>query len=145
MDFKNAKYLLINTDPRYWEDSTLDGVKDDNLNPKMPCIEDVEGRKIWKPKIDIAEGRILDWIGVEADICYKICDAGHYELLDENNVVIANADDWEGGSYVPTILDCSEEKDSFGDYIQMSVDSAGKIKNWKPDFRDFHDPNINYE
>ncbi|MDR1981508.1 MAG: hypothetical protein LBQ39_07815 [Tannerellaceae bacterium] len=141
-NFKDAKFLKVSAGVRYWEDAQIDGVYDDEDNPKMQFVNDTEIvrgiKKYWRPVIDLDKGQIVDWnVGTSAFVHYKVCDDGHYELLDENKEVIANADDWNGGSYVPTILDCSEDKDSFGDYIILIIDENGFIKDFDKRFDGF--------
>ena len=75
----------------------------------------------------------LPIIGIEANIHFKICDAGSYFLRDEfNNIVLSIEND-----YVPTIA-CPEEN-GYGDYIIMNIDKNGQIANWRPDIDDFLD------
>jgi hypothetical protein len=111
------KTLKLKVEPRYWEDSTVNG------------IEDVDGKlipfrngDIWEPEIDIDKGVVIDWpIGMVAKIHYKVCDAGDYYLKDtEGNIVLSK----EG--YVPGIM----PGEHYGDYIILSVDGDGKIENW---------------
>jgi len=139
--FKNVKYLKIDAGVRYWEDASINGVPDDKENPKIPFVVEREFRgemkKYWQPLIDVDNGTVVNWTGIEAYIHYKVCDDGHYELLDENMNIVAIADDWKGGSYVPTILDCTGAKESYGDYIIMTVHKDGKIDYWNKDFKGF--------
>jgi hypothetical protein len=84
--------------------------------------------------IDIDTGKITNWKeGVEADIHFKVCDAGTYQLLDENKKVIL-----EKEGYVPDIM-CPEGA-GYGDYIIMKIDKDGIIANWDAeDIDDFTD------
>ena len=91
-------------------------------------------RDLWCPEIDIETGTILNWVpGVKADIHFKVCDAGSYYLLDgEGKTVLKIENDYVPNSLAPG---------SYGDYIEMQVDTTGKIVNWphKISFEDFFD------
>lgn len=123
------KTLLIKAEVLYWEDATVNGVKDES-GDLIPCRVKDE----WCPEIDIDSGLILNWAkGVSADVHYNVCDAGSYYLNDENgNVVLSIEDD-----YVPNKLIPGE----YGDYIIMNINEDGFITNWSknPDIIDFLD------
>lgn len=73
---------------RYWEDSELNGVEDDETDPKMPCVESVEHfhyckkQLAWCPIIDLDNGRILNWCRgeVTAELAFKEGANYVYEL-----------------------------------------------------------------
>jgi hypothetical protein len=123
------KYLQAKAEVRYWEDATIDGVEDED-GTLTPCRDG----DLWCPLIDIDTGKITNWKeGVEADIHFKVCDAGTYQLLDENKKVIL-----EKEGYVPDIM-CPEGA-GYGDYIIMKIDKDGIIANWDAeDIDDFTD------
>ena len=121
------KTLLVEADVRYWEDATVNGVEDEN-GDLIPCK--VGGT--WKPIIDLETGLITNWEkGKEANIHYKVCDAGEYWLQDENGEKIVKAK----GYYVPDFLAIDDS--GYGDYIIMKVDRDGKINNWRFDSEPF--------
>ena len=122
-----VKTLLVEADVRYWEDATVNGVEDEN-GDLIPCkVGDT-----WKPIIDLETGLITNWEkGKEADIHYKVCDAGEYWLQDENGEKIVKAK----GYYVPEFLAIDDS--GYGDYIIMKVDKDGKINNWRFDSEPF--------
>ena len=122
-----VKTLLVEADVRYWEDATVNGVEDEN-GDLMPCkVGDT-----WKPIIDLETGLITNWEkGKEANIHYKVCDAGEYWLQDENGKKIVKAK----GYYVPDFLAIDDS--GYGDYIIMKVDKEGKINNWRFDSEPF--------
>ena len=122
-----VKTLLVEADVRYWEDATVNGVEDEN-GDLIPCkVGDT-----WKPIIDLETGLITNWEkGKEANIHYKVCDAGVYWLQDENGEKIVKAK----GYYVPDFL--SIDDSGYGDYIIMKVDKDGKINNWRFDTEPF--------
>lgn len=123
-----VKTLQVEAGVRYWEDSTINGLNDDEKGSNIPCRES----STWKPLIDIETGVILNWEkGKEASIHYKVCDNGEYWLLDEqgNRVVKAK------GYYVPDMLSIDDE--GYGDYIIMEIDKDGKINNWRFDQEPF--------
>jgi hypothetical protein len=122
-----VKTLLVEADVRYWEDATVNGVEDEN-GDLIPCkVGDT-----WKPIIDLETGLITNWEkGKEANIHYKVCDAGEYWLQDENGEKIVKAK----GYYVPDFLAIDDS--GYGDYIIMKVDKEGKINNWRFDSEPF--------
>lgn len=123
----DIKYCQLKVEPRYWEDSTVDGVEDDD-GDLIPCREG----DLWCPLINIETGEIINWSkGTIADIHYKVCDAGSYYLQDENYKTILSIED----DYVPNSLIPGQ----YGDYIVMNVDINGNIKEWKtsPNLSDF--------
>ena len=125
----DVQTLLVKAGVRYWEDATVNGVEDED-GSLIPCREG----DYWCPIINIDSGLITNWAqGVTANIHYKVCDDGTYELKDTDwNTVAAIEDD-----YVPNIM-CIDDK-GYGDYIIMKVDETGQILNWhkKPPIKDF--------
>jgi hypothetical protein len=115
------KWLWVSAEVRHWEDATVNGIEDAE-GTLIPCRK----QDCWEPWIDIDTGIIKDWPkGTTAEIHYKVCDAGVYDLVDEKGDTIISVED-----YVPTCL-CPEEQ-GFGDYIIMSVNEDGQIQGWKP-------------
>lgn len=120
------KYILVEAYVRYWEDGYINNEQDNDLDPKMPCIEN---NNIWKIIIDIDTGKIENWPdNIVADIHYKVCDAGEYYILDENKQKIFKYYD----HYVPKFL--SIESKGYGDYIILKINNDGYINNWKFNF-----------
>jgi hypothetical protein len=123
-----VKYLQVCAGVRYWEDAKVNG-KEDELGDLIPCRE----KGLWKPRIGIDEGKILNWKkGVRAEIHYKVCDSGKYDLLDEDGEVVYSKD-----GYVPEIM--CPEGNGYGDYIIMKVNENGYIANWDADLSDFEE------
>ncbi len=124
--------LQAEIEPRYGEDTEVDGVQDKEGN-SIPCREG----EFWIPIINIETGIITNWEGNKtAKVHYKVCDAGTYHLLDKDgNVQLTK----EG--YVPDILDLYN--DSYGDYIILNIDESGQIADWnnKPNIEDFFEEN----
>ena len=121
-----VKYLRASCGVRYWEDADVNGIEDSDGS-----LIPLRDGDYWCPVINIETGRIKDWpIGTKADIHYKICDDGTYELLDKFDIPVMTRD-----GYVPDIM--SPSGASFGDYVIMKVDDAGYIKDWKADLYDF--------
>lgn len=118
----NARYIEVEAEVRYWEDASVNG------------IEDTEGTLIpfrkgdlWIPVIDLDSGRIVGWPeGLEADVHYKVCDAGLYWLQDDVNRRIAK---WNG-HYVPNAFLCVGDN-GYGDYIIFKVAADGSIPGWR--------------
>jgi hypothetical protein len=122
-----VKYLRAECHVRYWEDATVNGVEDTD-GSLIPCRE---GAEAWAPQIDLATGKIQNWRqGTKADIHYKVCDAGVYELRNEAGDLVSRVDGYVIGMMCP-------EGNGYGDYIIMKVDENGVIANWKVDLTEF--------
>ena len=118
---KHARFIEVDAGVRYWEDASLNGAED--TEGKVP----LRNGDAWQPTIELATGRVLDWpTGVEADIHYKVCDAGQYWLLDEDRKRIAKWADY----YVPNDILCVGDN-GYGDYIIFKVAGDGVICNWR--------------
>lgn len=117
----DVKTLVVKAEPRYWEDALVNGIREDDNDPKIPCKKG----DIWELNINIDTGQINNWIeGVTADVNYKVCDCCSWYLLDENsNIVYSNIDD-----YVPDFLMIDDYPD--GDYIALNINEKGFIKDW---------------
>lgn len=125
VDFKT---LLVKAEARYWEDSTVNEVKDVN-GDLIPCRDG----DMWCPIIDIDTGIIRNWEqGKKASIHFKVCDAGSYYLLDEKGETILSIEN----DYVPKMM-CPKDK-GYGDYIIMDIDENGKIEDFKFDLDGFY-------
>lgn len=139
----NKKFLYVDAGVRYWEDSEINGIRDNNLYdsrgtkpPAMPCAERVKPEPTtnifsdhyrWKPIIDVETGIIINWKkGVTASVHYKVCDDCIITYKNGDEVLCNNDDYW----YVPPFLSPKEE--GYGDYIIMDIDDNGQINNWKP-------------
>ena len=130
----DVKYFCAKVHPRYFEDSTLNGVEDisydeqqEGAKPRMPMfVEDPkskhpEDKYVWELKIDLETGNILWWPeGYEARIHYKICDDGIYWLETEHGGSVHVIE-----SYVPHILNPGDRYDS--DYAIFNIDKKGHI------------------
>ncbi len=91
---------------------------------------------MWEAEIDIETGSVKDWpIGKSGDLKMKVVDMGTYTLLDEKGEEVAKIEN----DYVPNELIPGR----FGDYVDLSIDENGKVKNWydNPELTDFE----NYE
>lgn len=115
----SVKYIRARCGVRYWEDASVNGEPDDD-GSRIPCRD---GNN-WCPTIDLDTGIIEGWpAGTVADIHYKVCDDGDYQLLDADRKVIKAVD-----GYVPSVM--CPEGEGYGDYVIMTVDGAGRIANW---------------
>lgn len=111
---------------RYWEDATVNGSSDDD-GSRIPC----RNGDNWCPTIELATGRIMNWPeGTTADIHYKVCDDGNYELLDKRRNVVKSID-----GYVPDCMCPGGE--GYGDYVIMTIGAGGVIANWRAALSDF--------
>jgi len=122
-----VKTLHVEAKVRYWEDAYVNGINDTE-GKLIPCREG----DLWKPIIDLETGQILNWKqGIEAEIHYKVCDAGSYFIKDEGNNTILSIEN----DYVPKIL-CPADN-GYGDYIIMDIDKNGFIQKWEADIYEF--------
>lgn len=120
------KTLTVEAEVRYWDDATVNGIKDEK-GDLIPCRDG----DLWKPIIDIETGKITNWTrGVEAVLHYKVCGKGLYEILDNTGKKVLIRE-----GYVPDIM-CPKEE-GYGDYIKMDIAIDGQIKDWKIDLADF--------
>lgn len=118
---KNAKYLKVEADVRYWDDAYINGEQDES-GKNVPFKDG----STWIPVIDLENGLVVDWPkGVTGDFHFKVCDAGTYYLLDSDKNIIAS----RFNNYVPDGL-CHGDR-GYGDYIIFKVDGDGKIENYK--------------
>ena len=117
--------------PRRWETSEINGLEDNDADPKMPCIEkDNHGRLHWNPIIDLDNGRIVNWKeGVTASVHYKSVDENYISIIDRDTNTIK---EYEG--YVPEFL-CPKE-DGWGDYVIMDIDANGFIQDFNNNLDD---------
>jgi WD40 repeat protein len=117
--------LYVEAGVRYWEDSTVNDVSDDN-GDLIPC----RNGDVWCPEIDVNTGKILNWKeGTTAEIHYKVCDSGTYILRDSDGNAVSSKE-----GYVPSCL-CPKEG-GYGDYIIMDISADGTIKDWSFDQED---------
>lgn len=117
-----VKFIKVSAQVRHWEGATVNGESSENGD-----LVPLRNGGLWEPVIDIDNGVVLDWPeGAVAEICFKVCDAGSYYLLDENKNVIASVE----GDYVPSGLCHGGE--GYGDYIIMCIGGSGGIVNYRP-------------
>lgn len=115
---KEAKFLIVEAEVRYWEDAIINGVHDED-GDKVPFRDGL----MWRPVVDLDTGCIVDWPqGTTADFHYKVCDQGEYWLADKNMNKILKWSD----HYVPDEFLCFGD-DGYGDYIIFNVENDGHI------------------
>jgi hypothetical protein len=128
-----VKTLVVKAQPRYWEDSVINGEEDSEYGDRIPC----KVGNLWSPHIDIESGKILNWkSGTTAEIHYKVCDRCGWQILDHGGNIVSSVH----SEYVPKTL--SPKEKGYGDYIIMDIDDSGYIKNWKfypEDFENLND------
>lgn len=117
-----AKFIEVRAVPRYWEDSKVDGVADEN-----GTLIPFRRGDAWCPVIELATGRIVGWPeGKTASVHYKVCDEGEYWLLDESGVRVAKYADY----YVPDRFLCHGDR-GFGDNIILNINEQGAVEGWR--------------
>lgn len=127
---KKAEFLEVDAGVRYWEGAEINGISD--VNGTLTPFKKGDG---WCPVIRLADGQVIDWPnGIEADIYFKVCDAGKYWLLDENKNRIG---EW-GGYYVPNDFLC-HGGNGYGDYIILKIDKTGLIQKWAKPYIEWDD------
>ena len=126
-----------------WEkDFEDDDKSDDYVKSQLPCMKEVTYKKRgiwsniestltrqdWCPVIDVNEGKILDWTpGFCLNTGFKVCDQGVYVYSNQDEsqqIVSCDCDEY----YVPNWLD--EVGDGYGDYLQITINGDGTIKDW---------------
>lgn len=112
--------IRVMAEVRYWEDATVNGTVDTDGTLIPLRLE-----SCWEPVIELDSGRVLDWPeGTTANVHYKVCDAGEYELLDADGNIVAVKH-----GYAPDMLGVGEP--SYGDYIIMKIGPDGLIEGWR--------------
>lgn len=125
---KEVKYLKAECGVRYWEDGEVNGTTDDEGTLIPLRVGDT-----WCPTIDLSTGIIQDWPeGTTADVHYKVCDAGVYQLLDADKNVVRSID-----GYVPKIM--SPGGSGYGDYVIMTIGPDGQIVGWRVNLDGFEE------
>ncbi len=120
---KNAVYIEVMAEVRYWEDARFNGVEDDGGTLVPHRVGDC-----WCPKLRLSDGKVDAWPeGLEASIHYKVCDQGEYWLLDSERRRCAK---WSG-YYVPDEFLCHGDR-GYGDYIILDIGGDGVVKGWRP-------------
>lgn len=131
------KYVRVRAGVRNWGNSYVNGERDDEYNPKMPLVQEIEGWKNWVFDIDIKTGKIKDWPkGTTAKTSYKTCDDNTISFIGYNGKVLREVD-----CYVPDFL--AIEDWCYGDYICIKIDEDGTINNFQLNDDDIEDI-INY-
>ncbi|MBQ5454698.1 MAG: hypothetical protein IIT63_02610 [Prevotella sp.] len=119
------KYIRVRAGVRYWEDTDVNGEEDDDDNPRMPLVQEIDGEKNWVFDIDIKTGKIKDWPkGTTAETHYKTCDDNTISFIGHNGKVLREVD-----CYVPGFL--AIEDSGYGDYIIINIDGDGKINDFR--------------
>src|SRR3546814_7447572 len=99
-NIETATHIEVDADVRYWEDARINGIVDADGDLIFGRDRSKAGN-LWRVRINLAEGRIEGWpADMQAEIHYKVCDAGLYWLTDQDGRRIAR---WKG-PYVPYAL-----------------------------------------
>lgn len=117
-----ATHIEVDAEVRYWEDAVVNG----DVDVDGSLIPGGNGG-LWRARISLEAGHVEDWPqGTTASIHYKVCDAGLYWLTDAAGARLAQ---W-CGHYVPNAFLCHGD-DGHGDYIIMTVEPDGQIRNYR--------------
>lgn len=137
---KECKRILVTCQPRYWNDSEVNGKEDIDFlttrgkgQPQMPCAEQIKDEPnnciysdhwVWRPVIDVETGQIINW-DKQVDVCvhYKVCDEFECIFQDGEGLIIKQ---YEG--YVPPFM--YPKREGYGDYIILDIDECGYIQHW---------------
>lgn len=114
-----VKFVLIDINPRH-------------LDEEEKFIPMLKGEN-WEAIVDIETGKIRDWPqGEEREYYWKICDAGSYHLLNEDEQPVLSIIN----NYVPNNLLPGE----YGDYLDLKINGEGIITSWleNPTSEDFN-------
>ena len=112
----NITHVHVLCTPRYWEDATVNGVKDTN-GDLMPLRK----AGFLDILIEIETGRIYNWPqGTTAKVHYKVCDEGMYFLISDDLHRIEHK-----GSYVPKLFDLYGNFDC--DYLALNIVTGKQI------------------
>lgn len=129
----SAVYLRVEAFIRYWEGAMVNGEQDER-----GTLIPFRSANLWCPRIRLTDGVVMDWpSGMEAEICYRVCDMGRYWLQDGDGNDIAKY----AGSYVPDKFLCHGEQ-GYGDYIIMDIEADGTIAQYEPPVIDMDDWDI---
>ncbi len=136
----DCKRILVSCQPRYWNDSEVNGLDDIDFyeskgqgTPVIPCAEQIKDEPdnciysdhwVWSPIIDVETGQITNWDKqVDAYIHYKVCDKFECIFQDDKGLIIKMYD-----GYVPPFM--YPKREGYGDYIILDVDECGYIQHW---------------
>lgn len=137
---KECKRILVSCQPRYWNDSEVNGKEDIDFlttrgegQPQIPCAEQIKDKPdnciysdhwVWRPVIDVETGQIINWDKqVDVFVHYKVCDGFECIFQDSEGLIIKQ---YEG--YVPPFM--YPKREGFGDYIILDIDECGYIQHW---------------
>lgn len=116
----DATHLHVEAEVRYWEDATVNDVRD----VEGTLVPFRNGEK-WCPVIRLADGVVENWpAGTTADVYYKVCDQGEYWLANAEGKRLFK---WRG-DYVPDAWLAHGDERGYGDYIILDIDANGRIQ-----------------
>ena len=135
---------------RYWEDCEIDGRGFDE-DTDEDVIKDLLTRWDEEYKVGLVKddrmiliinpetGKVENYAGgKEIRMHFKVCDECSYKITERvanginpydayDNVILERDED-----YVPDFLDIDDE--GWGDYIEITIQTDGTIKDWNPDW-----------
>lgn len=137
----DVKYIRFRVGVYYWEDCWIEGYDVDEEGSNVPFATE-DG--YWDFVLDVDNGRILGWEEEVEKRCpdmkgmstyFKACDMVYRTMLDVNQQPLHE----EYREYVPKILDFDDGDGhyGFGDYVGLTIDEEGNIKDWPKDNLEF--------
>lgn len=129
----DVKYLDVFFGGRFYpEDLEINNESFEELDDifnKYPSLKNInpDGYEDFWLRIDVDTGEVVNWPKTGMEDCYlhsiKIVDEGIYVLINSHGEHIENR------GYVPSCLEIDDN--GYGDYFEFTIQSNGKIKDWK--------------
>lgn len=129
----DVKYLDVFFGGRFYpEDLEINNESFEELDDifnKYPSLKNInpDGYEDLWLRIDVDTGEVVNWPKTGMEDCYlhsiKIVDEGIYVLINSHGEHIENR------GYVPSCLEIDDN--GYGDYFEFTIQSNGKIKDWK--------------
>lgn len=125
---ERSRYLRLTIPVYYFEEFAFEKHYTENL---FPC-RTKDGN--FQVTVDLSTHKILEWKDSfgSLNLFSKVVDCGSYSLLDADKKEFFRIDGYVPNSILP-------EKDGFGDYLTLNIDTHGVISNWyeRISFKDF--------
>ena len=146
----NINKVFISAKVMCWEDCEIDGQEFDEDSDEN-VIKDLLGRYDKEYKIGLVDGDLLrlvinpetgkveNYAGEkEVRMHFKVCDECSWEITEHIHNGVNPYDAYDNpvlkveNDYVPDFLEIDD--DGWGDYIEITIQADGIIKDWNPDW-----------